>query len=116
MIGKFLKIFLLITMIVFSSSCAQEEERVPVSDAQSQILASAKFSADRCGTPIPEPPLIIVSDPIKRNLDLCTISITRTGCPFTAYPLPCLLIYLQKDPGNIPWYVNFNEISKQTIK
>ncbi len=97
-------------------SCAQTDERVDVSDAQSQILAAAKFAADKCGTPIPEPLLLVVSDPIKRNLDLCTISITRTGCPFSGYPLPCILIYSQKDPGDLPWYINFNGISKVQIK
>ncbi len=110
-----------LAVILFGSiltfvSCAQGEETVEVNDAQSQIAASAKFAADRCGTRIPEPFLIVINKPLKRNLDLCTISITRTGCPFSGYPLPCLLIYSQKDPGDLPWYINFNGISKIQIK
>ncbi len=109
------KSFALVVMLSWQVNCAPGEETVDVNDAQSQVLAAAKFAADKCGTPIPQPPLIILDSPVKRNLDLCTISITRTGCPFNAYPLPCLLIYLQKDPGDIPWYINFNELSKQKI-
>jgi hypothetical protein len=108
------RIFVLSILSIFA--CAPGVEKVDVSDAQSQIFAAAKFAADKCGTPIPEPPLIVVNDPVKRNLDLCTISITRVGCPFTGYPITCTLIYLQKDPGDIPWYLNFNELSKQQIK
>lgn len=114
--GKLFSVLILYSLHFYTTSCAQTDEVVDVSDAQSQILAAAKFAADKCGTPIPEPFLLVVNDPIKRNLDLCTISITRTGCPFTGYPLPCLLIYLQKDPGDIPWYINFNGISKVQIK
>jgi len=109
-------LFISLAFISFFISCAQTDETVPVSDAQSQILAAAKFAADKCGTLIPEPFLLVVNEPIKRNLDLCTISITRTGCPFTGYPLPCLLIYSQKDPGDIPWYINFNGVSKEQLK
>ncbi|TGN17291.1 hypothetical protein [Leptospira idonii] len=97
-------------------SCAPGEDRVAVNDAQSQIYAAAKFAADKCGTPIPEPAILVINEPLKRNLDLCTISLTRVGCPFVGFPITCLLIYLEKDPGDIPWYMNFNELSKQQIK
>ncbi len=112
-----MKIIYLITIISLSLliSCAAED-RVPTNEAQSQLYAAAKFAADRCGTPIPEPYFLILNEPIRRNLDLCTISITRTGCPFSGYPLPCALIYLENDPGDLPWYLNFNELSKQQIK
>ncbi|MDF3819750.1 hypothetical protein P3G55_07570 [Leptospira sp. 96542] len=96
--------------------CAPPIDKVDTNDAQSQIYAAAKFAADKCGTPIPQPPLIVIHDPIQRNLDLCTIAITRTECPFNGYPLPCLLIYLEKDSGDLPWYLNFNELSKIQIK
>ncbi|GBF50887.1 lipoprotein [Leptospira ryugenii] len=107
---------LIFLLLPFFIACGQEAEVVDVNDAQSQIYAAAKFAADRCGSQIPNPPLIVVTKPIKRNLDLCTISITRTGCPFVGYPLPCLLIYSQNETGDLPWYVNFNGISKIQIK
>jgi hypothetical protein len=106
----------MVSLLLTVGNCAPGEETVEINDAQSQVYAAAKFAADRCGTRIPEPFLIIVTKPIKRNLDLCTISLTRTGCPFVGYPLPCVLIYSQKDPGDIPWYINFNGISKVQIK
>ncbi|MBM9592454.1 hypothetical protein JWG41_19920 [Leptospira sp. 201903075] len=96
--------------------CGPSVDRVDTSDAQSQVYAAAKFASEKCGNPIPNPPLVIVNKPIKRNLDLCTISITRTECPFLGYPLPCTLIYLEQETGDIPWYLNFNEISKIQIK
>nr|WP_244241474.1 hypothetical protein [Leptospira perdikensis] len=96
--------------------CGAGVDRVDTSDAQSQVYAAAKFASEKCGNPIPNPPLVIVNKPIKRNLDLCTIAITRTECPFLGYPLPCTLIYLEKETGDIPWYLNFNEISKIQIK
>lgn len=112
---KFYFLFLLL-IGAFVIQCAPAEDRIPTNDAQSQLYAAAKFAAEKCGTPIPEPVFLILNEPIKRNLDLCTISITRTSCPFTGYPLPCVLIYLEKDPGDLPWYLNFNELSKQQIR
>ncbi len=109
----FISIFLFFSLF---SNCAQVEDTVPVNDAQSQIYAAAKFAADRCNTPIPSPPILVINAPVKRNLDLCTISITRTGCPFLGYPIACTLIYLDRDPGNIPWWANFNALSRQQIR
>ncbi|TGN13128.1 hypothetical protein EHS11_04295 [Leptospira ilyithenensis] len=116
MILKYIKILILLFFLGTFMQCASQEDTVPVNEAQSQVYAAAKFAAEKCGTPIPNPPLIIVNPPLQRNLDLCSISITRVGCPFVGFPIACTLIYLQKDPGNIPWYANFNELSKQQIK
>ena len=107
-------IFFLI--IAMTTNCGSGVDHVDTSDAQSQVYAAAKFASEKCGNPIPNPPLVIVNKPIQRNLDLCTIAITRTECPFLGYPLPCTLIYLEKETGDIPWYLNFNEISKTQIK
>ncbi|MGE8721323.1 hypothetical protein ACO2KH_07295 [Leptospira terpstrae] len=96
--------------------CGAGVDRVDTNDAQSQVYAAAKFASEKCGNPIPNPPLVIINKPIQRNLDFCTIAITRTECPFLGYPLPCTLIYLEKETGDLPWYLNFNELSKIQIK
>ncbi|MBM9548606.1 hypothetical protein JWG40_16390 [Leptospira sp. 201903074] len=96
--------------------CGPGVDRVETNDAQSQVYAAAKFASEKCGNPIPNPPLVILNKPIQRNLDFCTIAITRTECPFLGYPLPCTLIYLEKETGDLPWYLNFNELSKIQIK
>ncbi|MCG6144418.1 hypothetical protein [Leptospira bandrabouensis] len=108
--------FVLLFLILFVINCGPGIDRVDTNDAQSQIYSAAKFAADKCGNPIPNPPLLVLNKPIQRNLDLCTIAITRTECPFLGYPLPCTLIYLEQETGEIPWYLNFNEISKTQIK
>lgn len=81
MILKYIKILILLASFAIFMQCAAQEDRVPVNEAQSQVYAAAKFAAEKCGTPIPNPPLIIVNPPLKRNLDLCSVSITRVGCP-----------------------------------
>ncbi|EOQ96893.1 hypothetical protein LEP1GSC195_3751 [Leptospira wolbachii serovar Codice str. CDC] len=102
--------------IVLAVNCGSGIDRVETNDAQSQVYAAAKFASEKCGNPIPNPPLLVLNKPVQRNLDLCTIAITRTECPFLGYPLPCTLIYLEQETGDIPWYLNFNEISKTQIK
>ncbi|MCW7468687.1 hypothetical protein [Leptospira kanakyensis] len=97
-------------------NCGPSVDRVETDDAQSQVYAAAKFASEKCGNPIPNPPLVILNKPIQRNLDFCTIAITRTECPFLGYPLPCTLIYLEQETGDLPWYLNFNELSKIQIK
>lgn len=109
-------LYFALVAIVFSVINCATEDTVAINDAQSQIYSAAKFAADKCNTPLPNPPLLVVSEPIKRNLDLCTIAITRTGCPFLGYPLICTLIYLDKDSGDIPWWLNFNGFSREQIK
>ncbi|PJZ84638.1 hypothetical protein [Leptospira harrisiae] len=106
----------LIVIAIFFINCGPGVDRVDTNDAQSQVYAAAKFASEKCGNPIPNPPLVIVNKPIQRNLDFCTIAITRTECPFLGYPLPCTLIYLEQETGDIPWYLNFNELSKIQIK
>ncbi|TGK89459.1 hypothetical protein EHQ23_03470 [Leptospira bourretii] len=106
----------LIVIAALITNCGPGVDRVDTNDAQSQVYAAAKFASEKCGNPIPNPPLVILNKPIQRNLDLCTIAITRTECPFLGYPLPCTLIYLEQETGDIPWYLNFNEISKIQIK
>ncbi|PJZ47292.1 hypothetical protein [Leptospira brenneri] len=108
--------FIFLLTICLTFNCGATVDRVDTNDAQSQVYSAAKFASEKCGNPIPNPPLVIVTKPIKRNLDLCTIAITRTECPFLGYPLPCTLIYLEQETGDIPWYLNFNEISKTQIK
>ncbi|EOQ90227.1 hypothetical protein LEP1GSC202_0647 [Leptospira yanagawae serovar Saopaulo str. Sao Paulo = ATCC 700523] len=107
-------ILLFLSVLIFN--CAPGVDRVDTNDAQSQVYSAAKFASEKCGNPLPNPPLLIVNKPIQRNLDLCTIAITRTECPFLGYPLVCTLIYLEEETGDIPWYLNFNEISKLQIK
>lgn len=107
---------ILFVSLVLILNCGPGVDRVPTSDAQSQVYAAAKYASEKCGNPLPNPPLVIVNEPVRRNLDLCTISITRTECPFLGYPLVCTLIYLEEETGDIPWYLNFNEISKLQIK
>lgn len=106
----------LIVIAALIINCGPGVDRVDTNDAQSQVYAAAKFASEKCGNPIPNPPLVIVNKPIQRNLDFCTIAITRTECPFLGYPLPCTLIYLEKETGDVPWYLNFNELSKIQIK
>lgn len=109
---------------------------VPAWDAQSQINAAAEFKANQClrdcqtvqsaqpdiskRTPcirqLPFPPLLVLHDQDQRNLNLCSIAITRTSCPLTAYPLACLVVYVKKPVGDIPPYINFNEFSKQKFR
>lgn len=107
---------IIILSIGLTIHCGTGVDRVDTNDAQSQVYAAAKFASEKCGNPIPNPPLVIINKPIQRNLDFCTIAITRTECPFLGYPLPCTLIYLEKETGDLPWYLNFNELSKIQIK
>ncbi|MCC6276030.1 MAG: hypothetical protein IT569_09250 [Leptospiraceae bacterium] len=97
-------------------------------DAQSQVNAAVKFKVDKCNEDEkknnpsstityypPQPWLYVVNDPIRRNLDLCTIAITKSECPFLNYPLICLFIYQKKEAGKLPNII-FNEIIKIKIK
>ncbi|MBL0955657.1 MAG: hypothetical protein IBJ01_12885 [Leptospira sp.] len=111
-----IQIGILLFTLIMIFNCGSGVDRVETNDAQSQVYAAAKFASEKCGNPLPNPPLVIVNKPIQRNLDLCTIAITRTECPFLGYPLVCTLIYLEEETGDIPWYLNFNEISKIQIK
>ncbi|MCE9501657.1 MAG: hypothetical protein K8R21_14330 [Leptospira sp.] len=101
---------------------------MPSIDAQSQINAAIQFKLDKCNADLkkkdpstgftyqaPQPWLYVIGKPVKRNVDLCSLSIMRVDCPFIQYPLICLLIYDKKGLGEIPWYFNFNEIIKAKL-
>ncbi len=105
---------------------------IPAWEAQSQIGAAAEFRANKCqeecrdvnkANPslcerriLPQPPLILFNDVQERNLNLCSIAITRTSCPLSTYPLACLLVYKKDNVGDIPWWVNFNQAVKDKFK
>ncbi|AKP28115.1 hypothetical protein FH589_00435 [Leptospira interrogans] len=103
-------VFILVT---FSQNCVRPEV-VSASDSQSQIYAAANYLSNKCGNPIPVPMPIVVDDIQQRNLDLCTIAITRSECPFISYPFACVLIYVEEPIGEIPWYLDFQEVFVKT--
>jgi hypothetical protein len=98
--------------LILLSHCANS--LVPAWHAQSQINAAVDYKAKECKTPPPQPPLYVFTDQVPRNLDFCTIAITRTNCPFDGYPIACLgIYYTQATPKELPWYFNFNELAKK---
>lgn len=101
-----------IGLTLLFANCRANDESVPAWDAQTQINAAAEFKAKECKGHVPQPPLLVFHDQEKRNVDLCSIAITRTECPFTGYPIICMGIYLKKPVPDFPWYVNFNELTK----
>lgn len=94
-------------------NCVRPEVVSP-SDSQSQIYAAANYLANKCGTPIPSPFPVVLEDVQQKNLDLCTIAITRSECPFVSYPFACVLLYVDKPLDDIPWYLNFQETFVKT--
>ena len=109
---KYITSLLLISIL----GCIPINDKISVEDAQNQIYFAADFKAKKCGTPIPSPPLIVFTEQIQRNLDLCTIAITRMDCPFDGYPIICLGIYYPEATPTLPWYFNFKELTKQRFK
>ena len=129
-----LRIAFLILFSIYIFNC--DVKPVPAWDAQSQINAAAEFKANQCLRDcqtaqlaqqdpskrtscirmLPFPPLLVLHDQDQRNLNLCSIAITRTSCPLSAYPLACLVVYVKKPVGDIPPYINFNEFSKQKFR
>jgi hypothetical protein len=103
-------------ILAFLISC--NEKPVPAWDAQSQINAAADYKARECKQAgPPQPPLLVFTDQDSRNLNLCSVAITRTSCPFSGYPVICLGIYTTEKLGDIPWYLNFNnDLAKRQIK
>jgi hypothetical protein len=106
-----MKSFILIVLVVIN--CLPTESKVNAWAAQSQVNAAVDFKAKECSNRAPQPPLFVFTDQEKRTLDLCTIAITRTNCPFTGYPIICLGLYYEGASPEIPWYINFNELAKQ---
>ena len=105
-----------LTILVLMVGCIPVDDKIPKDDAQNQIYFAADFKAKKCGTPIPQPYLIVFTDQLQRNLDLCTIAITRMDCPFDGYPVICLGIYYPEAVPGIPWCFNFKELTKTRIK
>ncbi|MBM9576130.1 hypothetical protein JWG45_03095 [Leptospira sp. 201903070] len=103
----------IVGIVLFSQNCVRPEV-VPPNDSQSQIYAAANYLANKCGTPIPAPFPLVFDDVQQKNLDLCTIAITRSECPFVSYPFACVLLYVDKPLDDIPWYLNFQETFVKT--
>jgi hypothetical protein len=106
----------IISILIFIIGCVPVDDKIPKEDAQSQIYSAAEFKAKKCGTPIPSPPLLVFTDQIQRNLDLCTIAITRMECPFSGYPIICLYIYSPQVIPELPWYFDFKEETNRRFK
>ena len=106
-----MRIFILIFSLLLG--CIPVDDKISKENAQSQIYAAADFKAKKCGTPIPQPPLLVFTDQLQRNLDLCTLSIIRMDCPFDGYPVICLGLYTPEPVPSLPWYANFRELTKQ---
>ncbi|AXR62659.1 hypothetical protein [Leptospira mayottensis] len=106
---SFLGFISVLILATFSQNCTKSEV-VSAGDSQSQIYAAAKYLSNKCGNPIPTPIPFTVQGVKQRNLDICTIAITRSECPFVSYPLACVLIYVDNPIGDIPWYINFQEV------
>lgn len=105
------RLFLILFIPAFSLlflNCVREDT-VPQGDANSQIYAAAKFVSDKCEDPLPANLPVAIGDVQRRNLDLCSIAITKSECPFVGYPIACVLIYYDKPVGEIPWYLNFED-------
>lgn len=111
--GRILPLFWILTALVFAQNCVRPEV-VSAGDSQSQMYAAASYLANKCGTPIPQPFPIIFEEVQQKNLDLCTIAITRSECPFVSYPFACVLLYVDKPLDDIPWYLNFQETFVKT--
>ncbi|WP_078124912.1 hypothetical protein [Leptospira alexanderi] len=105
----FLGFISILILAAFSQNCVKSEV-VSARDSQSQIHAAANYLSNKCGNPIPTPMPFTVHNVKQRNLDICTIAITRAECPFVSYPLACVLIYVDNPIGDIPWYINFQEV------
>jgi hypothetical protein len=115
--NKIFRIIVLGLTLFHFFNCLPADENVSKEDAQSQIYFAAKYKATECGsTSIPEPPLLVFTDQLQRNLELCTIAITRMTCPFDGYPIICLGLYTKQSVPALPWYVNFNELTKTRLK
>ncbi|WP_246032027.1 hypothetical protein [Leptospira fluminis] len=97
------------SILLFVCGNCVRQDLISQGDSNSQIYAAAEYLARKCGSPIPTPFPVAIGDIQKRNLDLCTIAITKSDCPFVSYPIACLLIYVDQPAGNIPWYTNFKD-------
>jgi len=73
-------------------ACVPEEGAMDIREAYSEIASAIDFKAKECGHR-PSYPLVLPDRPSKYGIRLCSISIVRQECPFTAYPVFCLEVY-----------------------
>jgi len=98
-----------LVFVAFFSSCTIQDT-LTQAETNSQIFAAASYKARECGNPIPNPFLYAISKRVpQRNVDLCTFAILRSDCPFDAFPLVCVLIYLEEF-GTIPKWLDFGDL------
>ena len=84
-------------------ACVQND-RVPLTEAQSELHAAISARAKRCGD-APGYPLLILNDPPEYGLRLCSLLILQGSCPFTDYPIQCLEMYSDDcDACDLPGY------------
>lgn len=107
---------LIISILLITFYCRPADDKIPAFNAQSQINAAADYKAKQCNQPVPQPPLYVFTDQYKRNVDLCSIAITRMACPFDGFPIICMGIYTTQPYPPLPWQINFNELTKTRIK
>lgn len=87
----------LLFVIFFSvSGCIIEKDDISNQDAYSQLYSAIDYKAEVCGQK-PGYFLILPGEPTQYEVDLCSITIVRSECPFNDYPLFCLELY-----GDLP--------------
>ncbi|MEM7180815.1 MAG: hypothetical protein AAF518_07875 [Spirochaetota bacterium] len=106
----------LLLCVLALSLCRPANTKIPAFNAQSQINAAADFKAKECNQDVPQPPLYVFADQEQRNVDLCSIAITRLKCPFGGYPIICFGLYTSSPTPEIPWYLNFNALTDERFK
>jgi|JI8StandDraft_1071087.scaffolds.fasta_scaffold57704_3 hypothetical protein len=104
---------ILLSLLSFYNCALQD--LVDRAEAYNEIYFALKYKASECKVEIPRLPLILDEQVSRRNLDLCTIAITGSSCTSIDYPLPCLLLYFKEDTGEIPWFLNFKDLSKTKV-
>ena len=93
--GVYRLVITLIIAYIALSGCIEKDD-LSNQDAYSQLYAAIDYRAGVCG----ERPgyfLILPGEPTQYEVDLCSISIIRSECPFNDYPLFCLELY-----GDLP--------------
>ncbi|MBI3396016.1 MAG: hypothetical protein HY042_09285 [Spirochaetia bacterium] len=74
-------------------SCIPKDDHADPGDAYSEIYTAIDYKYRSCGQK-PAFPIVLPAKPTKYGTHLCALSIIRTTCPFTDYPLFCLEIYV----------------------
>ncbi|MCC5815997.1 MAG: hypothetical protein JJT78_14695 [Leptospira sp.] len=107
---------MLFTIVILSTliNCTNQET-LNSDQVNSQLFSAASYKARECGDPIPSQFLFAISDNVpQRNVDLCTFAILRSECPFSGFPLVCVLIYLE-EAGSIPPPLNFGDFINEKL-